>query len=364
MRGADRTRTPLGVALFGCGAVSQLYYGPALNVLERQGLIQVTALWDPDADSLDRLKRLFPLAAVARSATLAAQQRSQLAIIASPPAFHAAQAVEAMRAGMGVLCEKPMATTTVEGRMMIDTAAATGRVLAIGLVRRYFPATQMIADLLKRGWLGEILSVHGFEGGKFEWPVRSPSYFADAPGGVLLDIGIHTLDLLLWWLGEMDEVEYQDDAIDGIEVNCQLRLRFRSGVTGKIRLSRDWPCPNHLTIRGSNGWLRWEINEADSLWLGLPEGACRLQGRLHASADERNGSRIQPAPDFHQSFLNQLRNVVAAVHGDQAVLVSGEEGFRSLSLIEQCYRSRSLMQMPWFNESEQAQASRWSKGAP
>jgi predicted dehydrogenase len=361
MSGADRT--PLGVALFGCGAVSQIYYGPALCVLERQGLIQVTALWDPDADSLDRLKKLFPLAAVARSAAAAAQHRSQLAIIASPPAFHAAQVVEALRAGMGVLCEKPMATTTVEGRMMIDTAAATGRVLAVGLVRRHFPATQMIKDILTRGWLGEILSVHGFEGGKFEWPVRSPSYFADAPGGVLLDIGIHTLDLLLWWLGEIDEMDYVDDAMDGIEVNCQLQLRFRSGVTGNIRLSRDWPRPNHVTVRGTKGWLRWEINEASSLWLGMPEGSCRLHGCLHASADESSGSRLQPAPDFHQSFLNQLRNVVAAVREEEPVRVSGEEALRSLSIVEQCYRNRSLMPMPWLGETEQARAARLAKGA-
>ena len=50
-----------------------------------------------------------------------------------------------------------------------------------------------------------------------------------AGGGVLADFGVHVLDLLLWWLGDWAEVEYRDDAMGGIESDCEMRLTMRSG---------------------------------------------------------------------------------------------------------------------------------------
>jgi predicted dehydrogenase len=355
--------SPAKVALIGCGAVSHLYYGPALDVLQKQGVLEVTSLLDPDADSIAPLNKLFPLARTLHSVADAARSGAELAIIASPPALHARQSIEALHAGMGVLCEKPMATSAAEAQAMIDAASTTRRVLAIGLVRRFFPATQFVRDVLSHGWLGEVTSFHCFEGGKFDWPVRSTRYFTDAPGGVLLDIGSHTLDLLSWWFGETESIEYEDDAMGGIEVNCRIHLRFHSGAKGQVRLSRDWPQPNRYTIRGTKGWLRWDVNEANSLHLGITTSPYAVQGRLNVITAQPGTSKDQIAPDFHQSFLNQLRNVSAAVRGQEPVRVPGEAGLRCLRIIERCYHHRTPMQLPWLNPAERDQAARLTKGA-
>jgi predicted dehydrogenase len=69
--------------------------------------------------------------------------------------------------------------------------------------------------------------VEAFEGGQFDWPVRSTGYFtrAQSGGGVLQDIGTHVLDLLAWWFGEPEALLYEDDAMGGVEANCRIRVR-------------------------------------------------------------------------------------------------------------------------------------------
>ena len=68
--------------------------------------------------------------------------------------------------------------------------------------------------------------------------------------------------------------------------------------------------------------------------------------------------RLAPVPlaTNPQSFIAQLQNLAAAIHGESAVLVPGEEGIRSVRLIAACYRERSLLDQPWFTPAETTRA--------
>ncbi|MCS6926699.1 MAG: Gfo/Idh/MocA family oxidoreductase [Candidatus Binatia bacterium] len=345
------------VGLVGCGAVSAQYYTPALQALQQSGMLQVVALFDPNPERAATLNRSFPRAARLDRFARLADTGAELAIIASPPRYHAEQTIGALEAGLAVLCEKPMALTVAEGRAMIAAAEAASRVLAVGLLRRFFPATRTIRDALSRGLIGDVVSFSFCEGNDFHWPVASPDFFRKdiAYGGVLLDIGVHALDLLLWWWGQPDEIRYQDDAMGGVEVNCRLQLRFSRGLRGEIRLSREWPLLNEYVIRGTKGWIRWEVNEADRVQIGLAGSRYILDAALY-EGDEKQPALLRPAENFHRSFIAQLRNVVAAVRGHEPLCVSGEEGLRSVALIEHCYRHRTCMSMPWLSESEYRRA--------
>jgi predicted dehydrogenase len=317
----------------------------------------VAALFDPNPAGVAQLGAIFPDASRLDTLTALSGTDAELVIIASPPRYHAAQTIQALQAGLSVLCEKPMATTVAEGEAMVVAAKAARRVLAIGLVRRFFPATQTIRNVLSSGILGDILSFYCYEGGNFKWPAASPDFFKKhtAQGGVLLDIGVHALDLVLWWLGQPDEVVYEDDAMGGIEVNCRLHLHFPQGWRGEIRLSREWARPNYYLFQCTKGWLRWMVNEADKVQMGFTDNPYTLNAQLQVG-DGSNGRLPKVAPNFQDSFIEQIRNVVAAVRGGEEVLVSGEEGLRSLRLIEQCYSHRTLMPMPWLSETERKRA--------
>jgi len=246
-----------------------------------------------------------------------------------------------------VHCEKPLAPTLAEGRRMVDAAVAAGRRLTVGLVRRHFPATRSIRHLIATGALGRLESVECFEGGPFDWPVRSAGYFRpDAGGGVLADIGTHCLDLLAWWLGPPSDVAYEDDAMGGVEANCRIALSFGE-VPATVRLSRDWPQPNRYVITGSQGWLGWNVNDANHLDLGIGSTGDVGEVLLHRASPSAQSSFAPPAADFHEAFADQVRALVVTVQDGPDRFVPGEVALATIELLERCAVVRRPMAMPW-----------------
>ena len=339
--------------LVGCGAVSRFFYGPALTELQARGLLTVEALVDPSAPNRQTLAELFPQA---RQHTRLedADLRSRLVIIATPPKFHAQAALHAMQNGAAVLCEKPMASSVAQAQTMIDTARATNALLAVGLYKRFFPACEALKGILEQQPLGRLKHFTIEEGGKFGWQAASDSFFrkSETPGGVLLDIGVHVLDLLLWWLGDPAALDYEDDALGGQEANCNLGLTYSDGARGQVRLSRDWPTRNQYTFEFERGQVRYHVNEANRLEITADGMPVLLDGSLRQPHSHRL-ERTNP-----QSFIQQLVNVTAAMQGREPLKVPGEEGIRSLRLISECYANRRLMEMPWLTATETAAAHR------
>ena len=79
-------------------------------------------------------------------------------------------------------------------------------------------------QVLDQGLLGDIISFDLRQGVVLNWAVSSDYLLKKdkAGGGVLFDFGPHILDLMLWWFGDYERVEYYDDAAGGIEANCEL----------------------------------------------------------------------------------------------------------------------------------------------
>jgi predicted dehydrogenase len=195
--------------VLGCGAITERCHAPALRTLVAAGEVEVSHLFDVDSARVRQIQTFLPQARPLDTLEALASTRPELVLVASPVKFHALHAITALRAGAAVLCEKPMAKDAAEAEAMIAAAATTGRPLAVGLCRRFLPAAQEIHRLLGTGLLGRVHRVQAQEGGKFNWPAQSPAFFSRATGGggVLIDAGVHLLDLLLWWFGETASVD-------------------------------------------------------------------------------------------------------------------------------------------------------------
>ncbi len=356
---AAKLQSPVSVALVGCGALAELYYAPALAELQRGGRVNVVGLFDPNPASVAKLQKLFPSARAVGAVGDLCGMRPSIGIVASPAKFHAEQTIALLNSGINVLCEKPMASTVAEAEAMNAAALRNNRLLAVGLFRRFFPALQTIRSMVAQGTFGLVRSFTFFEGGPFNWPAASPSFFhkAQAHGGVLLDLGIHVLDLVDWLFGAPSEIRCADDAMGNLEANCTITLKFPAGQVGEIRLSRDTVTENQFTIHFDRGVVRWQVGDANHLrvqFAGVP-------GELRSEMWETvTGTPVKPrlAASYHQSFVHQLLNVIAAVRGEGNLMVGGEQGIRSLRHVERCYQQRTLMPMPWLTprELEQAQA--------
>src|SRR5262245_55539441 len=102
---------PVQVVLIGCGAASEILYAGTLDNLSRQGVVEVTALVDPNPERTSKIGKTFLLARHFRDAdTMSAETAPDLAIVVTPHRFHADLAVKCLEKGLHVLCEKPMAT--------------------------------------------------------------------------------------------------------------------------------------------------------------------------------------------------------------------------------------------------------------
>ncbi len=358
------TLRPLNVALLGCSAVSELYYKPALKALEKTNVVWVRALFDPNSARLAQLNKSFPSAIRIGNLSELPRLDIELAIIASPPSYHAEQAIRALKYGVSVLCEKPMAVSVAEGEAMIEAAGVARRDIAIGLERRFFPATKGIREMVSSEMLGKVRSFYFSEGGIFRWPVQCKSFFekGSQKGGVLLDIGVHVLDMLIWWLGYPEKVLYEDDAIGGVEANCRIKLWYPRGVSGEVRLSRDYSVRNRYVVECTKGWLGWNVNEGDKIEFGLHDSKLSGITRVYENGFKNiYAGKIKAIASLGEAFISQICNVVAAIHGTSQLVVPGDQGLPSLRLIEHCYDQRTLMDMPWLGEREYAQALQISK---
>ena len=114
---------------------------------------------------------------------------------------HASCAIEALNAGLNVLCEKPMAYSAKEAEEMLAAAEKNGKLLMIGFVLRFSDDARIAMDFIQKGYLGDIyyskaqyVRRHGNPGGWFGDKSRSG-------GGPIIDLGVHVIDLTRYMMG-------------------------------------------------------------------------------------------------------------------------------------------------------------------
>lgn len=359
---------PVRVVIAGCGAVTELHHLPAFGRLT--GDVQIVGLVDPSSARRDACHELAPNAATFADLgdALAALSPDEV-VVASPAALHLDQTLMSLAAGAHVLCEKPLALTGAACTEMIEAADRAGRVLGVGLMRRFFPSVQAIASVVRDGVLGAPLSFQVLEGVSFEWPVKSAHPFQrGGGGGVLFDAGPHLIDLLQLWFGELALLEYADDAMGGVEANCTIRLAAAGGVTGTIRMSREVLLPNRHVIQCEGGWVAYHYDIADRFywgWNGSPTANCVM---LSQPASDRPmwdypDPRLQVPKSLTSTFVAQHRNMTEAIRGTTALVVSPHEAAAGIALLERCYATRRLMPMPWMEDDEVAMAQLLEKEA-
>lgn len=339
---------PVSLVLVGCGAVSRLFYLPALRELARHGLARTVAVVDPVAAARDELAAALGARAFADLPSALAAG-GELAVLATPPRFHREQAETCFAAGFDVLCEKPLAPTAAEADAIAAAAARTGRLLAAGHYKRFMPAHRALRHLIEHGTFGPLRSVAIAEGGKFSWPAATDSFFRreQTPGGVLLDIGVHVLDLLLWWLGEPAEFSYADDARDGLESNCLLTARYATGVRAEVRLSRDWKTANTYVFRFEHATVHCRVNASNHLELTLDGLPMTFAAELRDPLPPRAAAPTAPLETNAQAFIAQLVDVCAAVRERRAPFVTGASAAAAVRWIEACYARRRPLAEPW-----------------
>ena len=339
------------IAVVGCGAVAELRHLPALAARDDR---EIFALVDTDEARVRRLAAEYG----AQHALTDHKDLLDLgldgAIVATPTNLHAPMTIDLLRAGLHVLLEKPIARSLDECDAMIAVAQEVDRVLAVAFFRRFAHQLRLAKTFIDAGLLGTVKSFDIRDGYEFGWPVKTDFPFRReaAGGGVLIDLGVHVLDLVTWWFGDAESLEYWDNDRGGVESDCLLHITMASGGEGVIEFSRTRLLRNTAIIVGDQGTLEVDLNSSDFI-LSLEESRTGITGSAF-SGNPATGTEQDPI----DLFVAQHDDWLDAARAGGSPAVSAMEARRSLALIVDCYARRQVLELPWIESATLEEAVR------
>jgi UDP-N-acetyl-2-amino-2-deoxyglucuronate dehydrogenase len=269
--------------------------------------------------------------------------------ICTPSGQHAAQAIAAARAGKHVLVEKPMALSLADADATIAACDRAGVKLGVVLQRRAEPLFRHIHRAIEAGDLGELTL------GVVTMPYhRSQAYYEQADwrgtwaldgGGVLMNQGIHLVDLLVWTMGDPVHVQaYADTLHRDIKVEDTLAatLRFANGALATITATTATApgFPHRVEIYGTGGCIQVE-GESVGRW-DLADPAKATVEPVQTAATATAGAGSDPRGIAPTGHIAIVRDFIQALRADQAPRIDGAEGRRSLAAVLAIYEAAGL----------------------
>jgi len=245
-----------------------------------------------------------------------------------------------------VQVQKPIAADLATAHRMIEVAKAAGIALGVVSQHRFDDSSQFLKRAIDAGRLGRILEADAY----VKW-FRPPEYYArpgkgawaGEGGGVLINQGIHSVDLLLWMMGPVEYVDaqWQLGALHKIESEDVVNalIHYESGATGVIQASTAFRpgSPERIEIHGTKGTailagdrlVNWEVEESlENGWREPPP----VQAAGASGASDPMAISLTP-------FERQFRDFGDAIKSAHPPLVAGGQGYRALELVDAIYRS-------------------------
>lgn len=293
--------------------------------------------------------------------TMLGAKRPDGVVLATPNQLHVENGLECVAAGVPALVEKPIAIDVRSASALVEAAETADVPILVGHHRRHNPLIRAAKDKLSAGAIGTIVAVHGMF-----WLYKPDDYF-DVPwrrepgaGPVFLNL-IHDIDLLRWLCGEIETVQaLESNAVRGnpVEETAAILLRFQNGALGTVTVSDTIVAP----------WS-WEMTSKENPVYPATDQACYLIGGTHGTLEvprlriwSNPGKRSWWEPfrqevvpvAAHDPLILQIEHFACVIRGQEAPLVSGREGLRSLAVIEavkQSARTGETVQLDWVSRN-------------
>lgn len=258
--------------------------------------------------------------------------------ILTPHYLHAQMAIDSMKSGKHVLTEKPMAITTEDAQRMIDVSGRTGRRLGVCFQNRYNPTSLKAREFLTSGKAGNILGAKAW----VTWH-RDEAYYAQGGwrgtwekegGGVLINQSIHTLDLLQWFMGDMDRLKGScytsllEKTIEVEDTACAV-IQFKNGASGLFFASVCYPenSPVGIEIVLSDAVVRLE----GDLTIAWNDGRTERYSDKDLNLGEKSYWGLS-----HKRLISDFYNkLLSGGHFE----LDGSEGIKALKIVKAIHRS-------------------------
>jgi predicted dehydrogenase len=313
----------LRIGIVGCGNIA----GCHARAYTKLDGIELAAFCDIEEQKAARFVEQYSGRAFADVEAMLKADRLDAVSVATTPTAHRGPAIAALKRGVPVLCEKPLAPSVADGAAMVQAAEQSKAMLMTGYPYRFRVEPMTAKEWLKGGVIGQPLFAHNSFSG--QWLGVVDSWFvqpAISGGGIVLDNGSHSIDLFHYLFGNVRQVHASLSRVNsGIEVEdtALILTEHDSGVSGSIELS--WSVPRshdwYLEIYGTQGTIKIRFGEARY---------------ITAASDEW---QTRPGcTDFQEGFDRMIAHFVQCLRTGTPPSPSGRDGLRAIEVIEQIYR--------------------------
>ncbi len=313
-------RPVLNVGVLGFGRMGQMY----ARILSRElPDARAFAIAEPDAGLRDKARSEYASSQVVASQDdLLALTGLDAVVIATPTVTHPAAIITAVRAGKPVFCEKPLALALRECREIQAAVSKAGVQFQLGFMRRFDQAYQEAKRRIEAGEIGQPIL---FKGVGRDDACPRPHYADPAKsGGLIVDMGIHDIDLARWLMGsEIMRVSAMGGllvckelaAVGDID-NAVVNLTYANGALGNLDISRN-ACYGYD--------IRHEVlGSAGTIVVGAPE----TRGLLYVRTEGGGDGFVLPNR-FDRAYVAQLEHFVDCVRHDRMPSVTAEDGLEA-----------------------------------
>lgn len=345
----------LKTGMIGCGKVTDLH-AAALMKLEESDFRAVCSRSQSKADDYAQKHKVKGYSNLKE---MIDKEKLDVVIVCTPHPFHAEPVIESAQLGVSVLVEKPLASSLADCDAMIEAAKAAKVKLGTVCQRRFYAPCQRTRKAIDDGKIGRpVLGSVAMYGWRDKAYYDSDSWRGtwDAEGGgVLVNQAPHQLDLLQWYMGEVDELfgfwdNFNHPYIE-VEDTAVAVIRFKSGAIGNIIVSNSQNPAlfGKVMINGSNGATVGVQTDGGAMFIAgmssiteppvndywtVPGEEDMLEKWQKEDSEFFNS--INAMEYYHQL---QIQDFLQAVIDDREPLITGEGGRRTVEIFTAIYRS-------------------------
>jgi UDP-N-acetyl-2-amino-2-deoxyglucuronate dehydrogenase len=330
----------INFAIIGCGRIAKRH-ADLLGTGQIAGA-RLVAVCDNQRDRAEAFGSRYGVPAYLNIAEMLQGPGIDAVSVLTPSGMHADHAVQVARSGRHVLVEKPMALTLVDARRMIDAADSAGVSLFVVKQNRFNVPVVKAREALDAGRFGRL--VLGTV--RVRWCRDQRYYDQDSwrgtwaqDGGVLANQASHHVDMLSWFMGEVESVHARGTtALVKIQAEdtAVATLQFRSGALGVIEATaaaRPKDMEGSLSVLGSTGAVEiagFAVNKIRTWQFVEP---------LASDAEMMDKFSVNPPNVYGFGHQAYYEHVVDCLANGTAPLVDGHHGMQSLELIMALYES-------------------------
>ncbi len=335
---AEVARLVIRVAVVGCGAISKLHHIPNLKTIPSAELV---ALCDENPKTLEEVGNRFGVNKLYTShEDLLDREQVDAVVVATPTPTHCQVVTYAASRGVHIFCEKPLCTSMKEAEEMRKALSQSKVVFMMGFNMRFSPNIRRVEQLVRGGFVGEILSMHiGFNvPGPEKWPAETDFYFRrESGGGALFDSGSHALDICQWLAGDVDTIYASILSEEQkYDVAASISLETRKNAVASINVSwrASWPMVR-VEVFGTKGLVETHLRER------------LLEKPLYVTIHRKRGLVFRegvvriPIRETKTPYYEELIHFISCVKKQKTPSPSFVDGVKNLCAILSAYDSAS-----------------------